>query len=170
MVLAATPVVADLKSCSRQKSGRSVVKNETEGRGCLDQQELCMNVLRVLTTAEWPLCLAEAWGSCLGSRVAIVVCKRYERDRVREKEKMEGFEDEEGRKMEQSTRVTNSGERRTDGRQRDDELQLSGSTLIYVTDGLGGGQWARVRDFTYRSGWSGGLERHRNALIVFRCL
>lgn len=57
---------------------------------------------------------------------------------MREKEKMEGFQDEEGRKMEQSTRVTNSGEQRTDGRERDDELQLSGSTLIYVTYDLGG--------------------------------
>lgn len=74
------------------------MKNGAEGRGCHDQQELCMNVLRVLTTAEWPLCLAEAWGSCLGSRVAIVVCERDEkRKRVREKEKMEGFEDEEER-------------------------------------------------------------------------
>lgn len=63
------------------------MKNEAEGRGCLDQQELYMNVLRVLTTAECPLCLAEAWGSCLGSRVAIVVCGRDER---KEKEREDG--------------------------------------------------------------------------------
>lgn len=47
--------------------------------------------------------------------------------------------------MEQSTRVTNSGEQRTDGRQRDDALQLSGSTLIYVTDWqISGGLWEPV--------------------------
>lgn len=61
----------------------------------------------VLTIAEWPLCLAEAWGSCLGSRVAIVICEKEGTKGERKRR----WEDDTGteKKDEESKGETNGG-------------------------------------------------------------
>lgn len=64
----------------------------------------------VLTTAECPLCLAEAWGSCLGSRVAIVVCEKDGTERERNRRRKDDTKMKKKGRMKKAEGKTNGGE------------------------------------------------------------